>query len=97
VDASALLPVLHHAGDPDYVRFTFNRSDSAREDPGTRIEVEYGNHLTGWTTAVHDGDHVILSETAGSPTDAVEVKLKRSSLAPGGRIFVRLRASVTAP
>jgi hypothetical protein len=96
-NASALLPALDHAGDPAYVRFTFNRSDRAHQDPGTRIEVEYGNHLTGWTTAVHDGDHVILNETAGSPTDAVEVKLKRSALAPAGRIFVRLRATVTAP
>jgi hypothetical protein len=96
-NATGLLPVLGRDGDPDYVRFTFNRSDPAHEDPGTRIEVEYGNHLNGWTTAVHDGDHVIITETAGSPTDAVEVKLKRSALAPVGRIFVRLRASVTAP
>lgn len=52
--------------------------------------VGFGHFETG-----HDGDNVIISVTEGSPTDAVEMKLKRSSLGAGGRIFVRLKVGVT--
>jgi hypothetical protein len=96
-DATGLLPAFDPGGDPDYVTFAFERGDSAREDPGTILAVEYGNDLSGWTAAVHDGDNVIITETPGGPTDSVEVKLRRSTLGAGGRIFIRLRVSVATP
>ena len=95
--AVGLLPVLDNASDPDYVIFEFNRSDDAKNDPATTILVQYGSTLGGWTTAVHDGDNVIISETNGSPKDLVRVRLKRSTLAPAGSIFARLKVMVAAP
>ena len=81
--------------DPTYLRFTFNRSDAANDDPNTAITVQYGNDLVGWTTAVDDNDNVEIEVTPGTPTDAVVVKLKRSTLSVAGRIFARLKVVVT--
>lgn len=93
-NAIGLLPTLDHSSDPDYLIFAFDRADEANDDPATTIEVEYGNDLVGWNTATHDGDNVIIDVTEGSPTAAVEVKLKRSTLGTDGRIFARLKVGV---
>ena len=93
-NAIGLLPTLNNTSDPAYVIFNFNRSDAANNDPKTAIAVEYGNNLAGWTTAV-DNDDVDIIVTPGSPGDAVQVKLKRSTLAAGGKIFARLKVVVT--
>ena len=60
--------------------------------------VEYGTSLGSgsWTTAVHDNNNVIITETnnhySTSPgIDRVVVKLKRSTLGAGGKLFARLR------
>jgi fibronectin-binding autotransporter adhesin len=97
VDENAIgkLPTLDNTSDPDYVIFTFNRSDDANADPKTAISVQYSDDLSDWPTAVHDGTDVIITETPGSPTDQVVVKLKRSTLAPGGGLFVRLKVAIT--
>ena len=94
-NAIGLLPALNNTTDPTYVLFTFNRSDAANDDPNTAITVEYGNDLVGWTTAVDDNDNVEIEVTPGTPTDAVVVKLKRSTLGATGRIFARLKVVVT--
>ncbi len=39
--------------------------------PGTAIAVQYGGSLRGWTSAVHDGDNIIITPTAirsGTPS-----------------------------
>lgn len=56
---------------------------------------KYGSDLTGWTTAVHDGDNVIITVDDQSPNDEVTVKLKRSALSAGGKLFARLIGLVT--
>jgi hypothetical protein len=94
-NAIGLLPAIDNTTDPTYVRFTFNRSDAANDDPNTAISVEYGNDLVGWTTAVDDNDNVEIEVTPGTPTDAVVVKLKRSTLGASGTIFARLKVVVT--
>jgi hypothetical protein len=94
-NAIARLPTLDHTSDPTYVLFTFNRSDQAEADASTSISVEYGDDLLGWTTAVHDGDGVIIEVTDGSPSDTVVVKLKRATLGAGGSVFARLKVAVT--
>jgi hypothetical protein len=96
-NAIGLLPILDNTSDPTYVIFKFNRSDLANDDANTTIAVEYGNDLVGWTTAVDDNDNVDIIVNPGSPTDEVLVKLKRSTLAAGGRIFARLNVVVTTP
>jgi hypothetical protein len=96
-NAIGLLPILDNTSDPTYVIFKFNRSDLANDDANTTIAVEYGNDLDGWTTAVDDNDNVDIIVNPGSPTDEVIVKLKRSTLAAGGRIFARLNVVVTTP
>jgi hypothetical protein len=94
-NAIGLLPALDNTTDPTYLRFTFNRSDAANDDPNTAITVQYGSDLVGWTTAVDDNDNVEIEVTPGTPTDAVVVKLKRSTLGVAGRIFARLKVVVT--
>lgn len=95
-NATGLLPTLDNTSDPTYVLFKFNRSDTAHADSNTAITVQYGSELSGWTTATHDGDNVIITETPGTPTDAIEVKLKRATLENSGKIFARLKV-VTTP
>jgi hypothetical protein len=95
-NAIGLLPALDNS-DATYVIFNFNRSNAANNDPNTAIIVQYGDDLTGWTTAIHDGDNIIITETPGSPTAAVEVKLKRATSAPEGSVFVRLKVSTQSP
>jgi hypothetical protein len=97
-DATGLLPTFDNTSDPDYIIFTFRRSDEANDASDTAIVVEYGTTLAsnGWVSAVHDGSDVIIIETDNhysvSPgIDKVEVKLKRSTLASGGKLFARLR------
>jgi hypothetical protein len=102
-NANALVPTVDSTSDPAYLIFTFRRADEANGDPNTTIVVEYGTALTalGWTTAVHDNNDVIITETDNhySTTpgiDRVAVKLKRSTLGSGGKLFTRLRV-VQAP
>jgi len=94
-NAIGLMPTLDNTSDPTYVIFTFNRSDDAEADSSTAISVEYGSDLEDWTTAVHDGDDVIIEVTDASPKDTVVVKLKRSTLGAPGKIFARLNVVVT--
>ncbi|HSP43256.1 MAG TPA: autotransporter-associated beta strand repeat-containing protein [Luteolibacter sp.] len=94
-NAIGLLPTLDNTSDPDFFIFNFNRSDEANDDPNTTIEVEYGSDLSGWTTAVA-GPDVVITVTPGSPTDAVEVKIRRT-LAVGNKLFARLNVVVTTP
>jgi hypothetical protein len=94
-NAIGLLPAIDNTTDPTYLLFNFNRSDEANDDPNTTITVEYGNDLVGWTTAVDDNDNVEIEVTPGTPTDAVVVKLKRSTLGATGKIFARLKVVVT--
>lgn len=93
-DARGLLPVLDATGDADHLLFSFPRGNAAAADPGTTIAVEYGTDLVNWTTAVHDGDDVIIEAATGTPADTVVVKLRRMTLAPAGRLFVRLKVTV---
>lgn len=94
-NAIGLLPTLNNTSDPTYFIFTYNRSDDAEADSTTAISVQYGNNLDGWTTAVDDNDNVEIEVTPGSPTDMVVVKLKRSTLGIGGKLFARLNVVVT--
>ena len=96
-DAIGLLPTFDNTTDVDYFIFTYNRSDAANADANTTISVQYGSGLAGWITAVDDGDNVIISATDGGPTDLVRVKLKRSTLETGSKLFARLNVVLTTP
>lgn len=91
-NAIGLLPTL--GGDATYIIFNYNRSDDANDDGTTAISVEYGSDLSGWTTAMDAVNGVIITETPGSPTDAVEVKIPRA-LEGDGKLFARLKVAVT--
>ncbi len=96
-DASDKKPVFDNTTDPEYFLYRYRRTDVANADPKTSIAVEYGNDLNGWTTAVHDGTNLIITPTNdfhGAGVDQVEVKIKRSTLAPGGKIFSRLKVVI---
>ena len=97
-DATDLLPTYDYTTDPAYIICTFRRSDEAEAHADTTMIVQYGTTLgsAGWVTAMHDGSNVIITETDNhySTTpgiDRVVVKLKRSTLASGGKLFARLR------
>ena len=97
-DATSLLPTYDYTSDPNYIICTFRRADEANDHSDTTIVVEYGTSLGSgsWTTAVHDNNNVIITETnnhySTSPgIDRVVVKLKRSTLGAGGKLFARLR------
>lgn len=97
VDATSLKPTIDNDSDPDYLIFTHRRSDTALADSNTTINVEYGSNLSGWTTAVHDNNNVVISTTDdhyGAGIDRVQVKLKKT-LASGGKLFSRLKVQVT--
>jgi hypothetical protein len=93
--AIGLLPTLNNTSAPAYVLFNFNRSDTANADANTTITVQYGNDLIGWTTAVDDNNNVEIEVTPGTPTDAVVVKLKRSTLGSGGKLYARLKVVIS--
>lgn len=97
-DATDLLPTYDYTTDPAYIICTFRRSDEAEAHADTTMVVQYGTTLgsAGWVTAMHDNNNVIITETDNhySTTpgiDRVVVKLKRSTLASGGKLFARLR------
>jgi len=71
------------------------RSGAANAAANTTIAVEYGSNLDGWTAAVHDGTDII-TETPGSPTATLEVKLRRT-LAASGKLFFRLHMGLAVP
>ena len=87
---------MDNTSDPDYFIFTYRRKDDASTDPNTTITAEYSTTLGSWTTAVDNADiDIIVTDNHYSVTpgvDRVEVKLKRSTLAPGGKLFARLKS-----
>ncbi len=95
-NAISLLPTFDNTTDANYFIFTYRRSDAANTDPSTTIVVEYGNTLSGWASAVHDGTNIIITPTdnfygTNPGIDKVQVKINRS-LAPSGKLFCRLKA-----
>ena len=92
------VPTLDNTSDPDFFIFNFRRSDDAEADGTTAIAAQYGTDLNGWTTAVDDATDVIITASNDfydTGVDKVEVKLRRSVLAPDGRLFARLLVTVT--
>ena len=96
-DATALLPRLDLTSDPDHFIFIFNRNNRAAADPDTAIVVDYTSDFTAWTTAVHDGENIIIDVTEGSPVSEVAVKFKRSAMASDEDFFARLIVNIGAP
>ncbi|QTN33652.1 hypothetical protein HZ994_15485 [Akkermansiaceae bacterium] len=99
-DDPGLAPTIDNTTDPDFLIFTFRRTDAANADANTAIAVEHGTGLSGWTDAVHDGTNVIIETTDDgfdTAVDRVVVKLRRSALSSDGKIFARLKVVVTIP
>lgn len=96
-DATDLLPTADTTSEPDYFIFTYRRSAEAHNDSGTTIDVIYGDDMSSWNTAEHDGTDIIISETDdhyGTGVDRVEVKINWG-LVSGDEIFTRLRVEIT--
>lgn len=84
---------------PEFFVFTYRRTAEANEDSNTTVIAQYGNDLDGWTDAVVGSDVVITEnpDFHGPGIDQVRVELRRSALAPEGRLFVRLKVEVEEP
>ncbi len=98
INATHLLPTCDNTTDASYFIYSYRRSDAANNDPGTTIVVEYGSDLSGWTSALHDNDNVIITsfnDSYGAGVDRVDVKIKRT-LTLSGKLFSRLKL-VAAP
>lgn len=100
VNATALLPTIDATSDPNgKMLFVFRRSTAAA---AATITPEYGNALTGWTTASHQGSaaqQITVTEEPngfGAGIDRVTVALP-TNLAGNGKLFSRLKVSNTAP
>ncbi|WP_193213201.1 beta strand repeat-containing protein [Luteolibacter marinus] len=90
-DSNALLPTA--TSDATYLNFVFRRTAaSASANP----YVQYGSDLSGWATAAHGTDEVIISvEMDGfeAGVDRVTVQIPRA-LGAGGLLFARLRVDI---
>jgi len=102
-DDAGLAPTLDTTSDPNgKLLFTFRRTAAAKNDANTTITVQYGSTLAGWLPATHQGTgpgDMTITEQAngfGAGIDRVTVALP-ASLAPNGRLFVRLNVAVTGP
>ena len=104
---TALLPTISMVNaDPDnnsinadYLLFTYRRTDLAKNDPSTTINVQWSTSLTtGWTNTTGTPGVVTLEENdaAGAGIDLVKVYIPRS-LAPSGGLFARLGVAVSTP
>lgn len=100
--AYALVPTFDAKSDPNFVIFTYRRTDEANNDPNTVITVQYSTAMTsnGWGAAIHDGTNVIVAESNNFHStvpgiDRVEVKLRKSVFSPAGKLFVRLNVTPT--
>ncbi|RYD18430.1 MAG: tandem-95 repeat protein, partial [Verrucomicrobiaceae bacterium] len=102
----ALLPtVAAVTADPDnnstnenYLLFTYRRTDLANGDPSTAIGVEWDADLVGtWTdTATTSGVVTTVQDNVEAGVDLVRVYIPRS-LSPTGKLFARLKVTVTLP
>ena len=86
--------------DPDKFVFSFKRRDLAAADANTSIAVQYSTSLAtaSWMVATDGVDGVTLDDSgvpnAGFHTVVVSIP---KALAPGGRLFARLKVAVTMP
>jgi hypothetical protein len=94
-DDAGIAPLFNNTSDPDFFIFTYRRTDAAAADANTKIAVQYGSDLVGWTPAVAGPDIVITptDNGAGVGIDLVEVKIRRT-LAVGGKLLARLQVAV---
>lgn len=100
-DDAGLAPSFDNTSDPSgKFLFTFRRSNTASLDPNTTMTVEYGNALTGWTAAIHQGTGANRITISGLPDGSgfsrITVALPGFP-APGGKLFARLRVLVAQP
>ena len=93
-DDAALAPRIQAAAEAGFHTVTYQLSNEAAADIGTQAFIEYGVNLSSWTRAIHNGDTVQITTTPGETFATVEVKIM-DTLAPDGRFFVRLKATVT--
>ena len=97
-DALSLMPVADGKSEPAFLIFNYRRLDEAKNDPATSFAVEFGTSMGGWTTASHDGTNTIITEyndDYGAGVDRIEVKLRKSAHAVGGKLFSRLKVTRT--
>jgi hypothetical protein len=83
-------------GNATHFIFTFKRRDTAATDANTDIAVQYGSNLSGWAEAVHGTNGVTIDDSTdlGGGFHQVNVAIPRA-LAPGGKLFARLKVTVT--
>jgi hypothetical protein len=92
-DDAALAPAIQAAAEPGFHTITYRLGNEAAGDSGTDAFIEYSTNLTSWTRAIDNGDTIRVTTSPGGTFATVEVKLK-DTLAPEGRIYARLKATI---
>ena len=81
----------------DHVRFTYRRTDRANNNPAAAIGVEWSTGLAGpWADAAPGIVIDVIDDGFGVGVDRVNVYLP-CSLAVDGRLFARLKVTITPP
>lgn len=98
-DAATFRPTFDNTSDPDDFLLTFRRRDEAAADPNTTIAVEYGSDLTGWASAQDGVGGVSIDDTTdlGGGFHEVTVTIPRTLDGASGKLFARLKVTVTTP
>lgn len=96
---AAVAPTYDAISDPNKLLYTYRRSVAANSDSDTAIVVEYGSDLAGWRNTKDHGaaDGVIVTEAYDIQPgiDAVTVALPKTLGASAGKLFVRLKVTIT--
>jgi hypothetical protein len=94
-DDAGNAPTLDNSNATHFI-FTFKRRDAAATDANTDIAVQYGSDLSGWAEAVHGTNGVTIDDSTdlGGGFHQVNVSIPRA-LATGGKLFARLKVTVT--
>jgi Domain of unknown function (DUF4082)/Bacterial Ig domain/Fibronectin type III domain len=85
--------------DPDYARFTYRRTDRAKNNLAVTLKVEWGTVLVGpWTNAGTTANTLIdvIDDGFEAGVDRVDVYLP-CSLAVAGKLFARLEVAIATP
>jgi hypothetical protein len=100
-DDAGLAPTCATTRDPNgKFLFAYRRSAVAGADANTTITVEYGNNLTGWRTAAHQGtgaSDITISEAPDGPGFTRVTVALPPGLTATGRLFARLKVAVVTP
>jgi hypothetical protein len=96
-DDASIAPTIDNTNPDGKLRFIFRRTTAAKNDTNTTIAAQYGNNLSGWTNAVHQGTgptEITITEMPDNPGLEIVTVALPANLADGGKLFARLNVAI---